>query len=162
MKNRIVPKRDYGERNIAFSPANVAHMQAGLKDDLIGNSILLMIGCGLRPGEVIALCRSDISPDGGKINVSTSALSQGTVHAKSCRVVTVRGEYWQMVARHLRARGKSENEYIWKGDDPDKTISLSEFRRLYYDALNDIGDVPHMSLHACRNTYFTLFSAKNE
>lgn len=148
----------------AFTEAEVQAMIDHLKDDLLGNSILLMIGSGMRTQELLALTRADIAEDGSSIRV-TKAIEMVDGHPKlgppkskrSRRTIPIPKDY-RFFAKRLRELGGSE--FIWESSREDKLYSVGTFRRQYYAALKKITGVRLLSPHCCRHTYVTRLQEK--
>lgn len=148
----------------AFTEAEVQAMIDHLPDNLLGNSILLMIGSGMRTQELLALTRDDIAPDGATIRI-TKAIEMvdglpklGPPKSKrSRRTIPIPKDY-RFFAKRLRVIGG--NEFIWESLREDKLYSVGTFRRQYYAALKKIPGVRLLSPHCCRHTYVTRLQEK--
>lgn len=148
----------------AFTESEIQTMIDCLQDTLLGNSILLMIGTGMRTQELLALTRDDIAEDGSTIRINKAI---ETVNGqpqlgppksrRSNRTIPVPKDY-RFFARRLRALGGSE--HLWESSRKDKLFSVGTFRRKYYSALKGIPGVRRLSPHCCRHTYVTRLQEK--
>lgn len=148
----------------AFTEAEVQALIDNLKDDLLGNSILLMIGSGMRTQELLALTKDDIAADGSRISI-TKAIEMvdgiprlGPPKSKRSRRVIPIPEDYRFFAKRLRALGGKD--YIWEGSDDGTLYGVGCFRRRYYTALKQIPGVRKLSPHCCRHTYVTRLQEK--
>ena len=97
----------------AFSPSEIELLKRYLPDDLLGNSIITLIGSGMRVQELLALTRNDITPDGSIITVSKAVKMAyrepklgSTKSVKGNRMIPIAKEY-QPYVRYLREHGGS-------------------------------------------------------
>lgn len=148
----------------AFSEAEVNSLIDNLQDTLLGNSILLMIGTGMRTQELLALTRDDIAEDGSSVRIN-KAIEMVDGHPqlgppkskRSRRTIPVPPDY-RFFARRLRALGGTE--HLWESMREDKLYSVGTFRKKYYAALKSISGVRQLSPHCCRHTYITRLQEK--
>ena len=148
----------------AFTEEEVNLLMEQLPSDLMGNSIRVMLGTGLRVQEIIALKPEDIATDGGKIIVSKAVKMVGGLPTmgppkspKSNRTVPVPKEYCAF-ARYLRGNGGKQ--YIWSAPGLNPVYSVGSFRRRYYTAIEKVDGVRRLSPHCCRHTYISRLQAR--
>lgn len=165
-----IPKRRTGfyeeeeQKKDAFSDAEVEILFQNLPDDLLGNSILLMLGSGIRTQELLALTPSDISEDGSVVKVSKAIKmvdgcpTLGPPKSRTSRREIPIPEKYRVHARYLREHGDSSR--IWLSTRDDGLYSVGTFRRQYYKAVKAVQHVRNLSPHCCRHTYVTRLQAK--
>ena len=144
----------------AFTYQELHYLAKRLRDDLLGNSILLMIGTGLRTQEVLALTPEDIGADGSYINVNKAIKMVGGVPTlgppkseRGRRIVPVPTDY-RKHAIYLRYFGG--RPYIWTSKRESGLYDTGVFRKQYYKALREIPEVRKLSPHCCRHTYISM------
>ncbi|MEG2137949.1 MAG: tyrosine-type recombinase/integrase [Oscillospiraceae bacterium] len=147
----------------AFTEAEVNLLLAGLDDDLLGNSIRLMLFTGLRVQELLALMAEDIAEDGSLIIVNKAVK---TVDGKpilgvpksrqSNRDIPV-PEGFQQYAVFLRQQGRGG--LIWSSSGGSSVYGVGSFRRRFNSAIGRIEGVRKLTPHCCRHTYITMLQA---
>jgi len=152
------------QKKDSFTEEEVSSIIANHSDDLIGNSVCLMIGTGIREQELLALSKADIASDGSSIDVNKAVQ---TVNGKSVlgppksensnRTVPVPNDYKQF-ALYLLAHGSEP--YIWTSSKKNPLFSVRAFQRKYYKMLENIDAVRRLSPHCCRHTYITRLQAR--
>lgn len=160
MKRLGRKKSDYSVRQ-SFNGEELQNLKSMLPDNLIGNSILSMIGAGLRVGELLALQKEQISEDGSRISVTAAvsgAMTEPELHEPKTRadvrVIDVLPEYRKYVKR-LRELGGTQ--YVWESDRRgSKLCAPGEFRQKYVRAMHSVNEVAYKSAAACRHTYRTI------
>ena len=152
--SRTAPKR-----KDAFHAEEVRRMMEQLPHDLLGESIRLMLGTGMRTQELLALEPRHIALDGSMISVRQAVnLVKGTV---SVGPPKSRDSYRDIpVPPSLRpcamAIRNTEKKYIWEVGVKDQPCNPSHFRKKFREALKQIGGVRLLTPHCCRHTYVTL------
>ena len=148
----------------AFAPEEVERLKEFVPDDLLGNSIVTLIGTGMRVQELVALTKDDIAPDGSYITVNKAvkmAYRQpklGTTKSeRSNRVIPVSKEF-QPYVRRLRELGG--DRYIWTSERENGLYTVEEFRNRYKRAVKKVPGVKYRSPHCCRHTYITNLQAR--
>ena len=143
----------------AFTEAEVSSMIDNLPDTLLGNSILLMIGTGMRTQELLALTKDDVAEDGSTVRINKAIkMVDGSPQLgppkskRSRRTIPVPPDY-RFFAIRLRALGGAE--HVWESLREDKLYSVGTFRKKYYAVLKCIPGVRQLSPHCCRHTYIT-------
>ncbi len=146
----------------AFTDQEIRLLREQLPKNLLGYSIRLMLGTGIRVQELLALKAEDIAEDGSTLKIYKAVK---TVHGQSrlgppksnssYRTVPV-PETYQDSARYLRTHGGKTAIWQSKGD----AYSVSAFRQRYYRALNQIEGVRKLSPHCCRHTYVSTLQAQ--
>lgn len=149
----VTPKKD------AFTPAEQALLMEHLPDSLIGHSIRLLIGSGLRTQELLALRPEDIAEDGSSVSV-TKAIQMVNGQPQLGPPKSKRGKRMIPIARQYRAsavflrehpRGKV---YIWSGKRRESGLyDPNIFRSCYQYALSHVPGVRTLTPHCCRHTY---------
>ena len=144
----------------AFSDEEIALLKAKLKDDLTGNSILSMIGTGLRPQELLALNPEDIAIDGSTITVNKAIKMVGGIPTlgppkseRGNRIVPVPEAYRKHIL-YLRCYGGEK--HIWTSRRESGLYDVGVFRKKYYKALLAAPQVRKLSPHCCRHTYVSM------
>ena len=147
----------------AFSYEEVALLKKYLRNDLLGNSIRLLLGSGLRVQELLALRPEDIAEDGSEICVNKAIKmvdGKPTIgppkSKRSCRTVPIPEDY-RPYAVYLRTHGGKS--YIWTSTWKSLLYSVGTFRNKYYAALKRVPGVRKLGPHCCRHTYVTHLEA---
>ena len=147
----------------AFTDEEIEIMERELPNDLLGNSIRLLLNTGLRVQELIALAPEDIAEDGSEINVNKAIKMVGDVphlglpkSKNSIRSVPV-PEHIRKCALFLKKHGGKT--LIWSLPGRNPYYSVRCFRRRYCNALRDLDGVRCLSPHCCRHTYVTRLQA---
>lgn len=148
----------------AFSEEEVEIILREHPDDLMGNSICLMIGTGIREQEIVALSAEDVEEDGSMLTINKAVQ---TVNGRSvlgppksensARMVPVPEDY-RKYAVFLREHGSAP--FLWTRTKQNALYSLRAFQRSYYKTLETMDGVRHLSPHCCRHTYITRLQAK--
>lgn len=149
----------------AFTPEEINILKRDLPDNLMGNSIMTLIGTGLRVQELLALQKEDIAADCSMITVNKAVKIVNRVPSigstkseKGNRVIPVSGEYRRYV-RFLREHGGSK--YIWTSYARESGLfTVEEFRNRYRTVLKKVDGVRELTPHCCRHTYITNLQAK--
>ena len=156
-------KRRVSSRD-AFTPKEIDLLKMHLPDNLLGNSILTIIGTGMRVQELLALTKDDITPDGAIITVNKAVKMAyrepklGTTKSvKGNRMIPVAKEY-QPYVRALRERGGEDR--IWASDRENGLYTVEEFRNRYNRVVKKVPGVKYRSPHCCRHTYITMLQAR--
>lgn len=154
---------DNKEEKDAFTEDEIKILENGLSDDLLGNSILLMLNTGLRAQELLALKKEDIAEDGSSIDVNKAVKTVngkptlGPPKSKKSRRKIPVPEDKRKYALFLRDKGKSD--LIWTNPDSNSVYGVGSFRRRYYNAIKQL-PVRQLTPHCCRHTYVTTLQAK--
>lgn len=150
----------------AFTDAEVEHMLTTLPNDILGHSIRFLLGTGLRVQELLALSGTDINEDCTAVAVHHAikmvdgAPQLGPPKSRrGYRVVPIPPSL-RASAAYLRLI--SGTNLIWRGTNKKHNglYSVGTFRRRFYRALKEIGDVRLLSPHCCRHTYVTRLQAQ--
>ena len=150
------------KRKEAFHADEVKLMMEKLPHDLLGDSIRLMLGTGMRTQELLALEPRFIAEDGSVIAIRQAVvLIKGTVSIgppksrDSYRDIPVPPNL-QACARHLR---DTDKKYIWEVGIKDRPCNPSYFRHKFKEALAAIDGVRVLTPHCCRHTYVSQMQA---
>lgn len=153
---------DHAEKD-AFTEKEVSRLMGELPDDLLGNSIRTLLGSGMRVQELLALRPGDISEDGSVIHVEYAVKMVNGVpqlgspkSARSRRVIPI-PEQFRPYVRYLREH--SGAPYVWTCPGEAPLYGIGSFRRRFYTALKNVGQVRPLSPHCCRHTYVTMLQA---
>lgn len=149
----------------AFTPQEIAVLKRQLPDNLMGNSILVLIGTGLRVQELLALQREDIAEDGSMISVTKAVKIVNRIPSIGCtkskkgnRVIPVSREYRRYV-KFLRDNGGSK--YIWTSHVRESGLfTVEEYRNRYRAVLGKVKGMRELTPHCCRHTYITNLQAQ--
>lgn len=149
------------QRKDAFSVMEIELLRRGLNYDLVGHSIRLMLGTGLRVQELLALAPEDIAEDGSTVNVNKAVKTVagksrlGPPKSKSSYRAIPVPESYRVSARYLRTHGGKSAIWQSKGE----AYSVSSFRTRYYREIARVDGVRKLSPHCCRHTYVTRLQA---
>lgn len=143
----------------AFTEAELELLKKYLPDDIMGHSILLMIGTGMRCQELLSLTPDDIAPDGATISIVKAIKMVGGTpelgspkSKRGKRMIPVPMEY-RVHALYLRMH--SGRPYIWTSRRENGLFDIGSFRRRYYRAIVKVAGVRKLSPHCCRHTYIS-------
>lgn len=147
----------------AFTEKEVSHLMRTLPDDLLGNSIRTLLGSGMRVQELLALRSEDISEDGSVIRIEYAVKMVNGVpqlgppkSVRSRRTIPIPEQFCPYV-RYLREH--SGTPYVWTCPGGSHLYGIGAFRRRFYMALENAGQVRRLSPHCCRHTYVTMLQA---
>lgn len=159
-----LPCLDAAPEKDAFHESELAALEAGLEQDMLGHSIQLMLGTGLRVQELLALTKADISEDGSQINVDKAvktvngrSLLGPPKSARGKRVIPVPPDY-HTSAIYLRDHGREP--FLWTLSQQNPLCGVKTFRVKYYRAIDQISGVRRLPPHCCRHTYITRLEAQ--
>lgn len=159
-----VANTDPAGKKDAFSEQEIAILENELPEDLLGDSIRIMLNTGLRVQELLVLEREDIAEDGSTIRVNKAVkMVDGiptlgpTKSPASNRVVPV-PMGCRAVAKRFREQGFSP--YLWSIPGRHPIYGVGCFRRRYYTALSRTSGVRQLTPHCCRHTYATRLQEK--
>lgn len=163
-KLKMQTEESKAHKKDSFTDAEVEILCQQLRHDLLGHSIRFLIGTGIRVQELLALHEDDISPDGTSVRISRAIKmvngipTMGPPKSKcGTRIVPIPGDFMDS-AIFLRKDG--HHTLIWKSAE-NAYYSVGTFRRRFYRALREIGDVRLLSPHCCRHTYVTRLDARD-
>ena len=148
----------------AFSEQEICILMNHLPDDLLGNSIRLLFGTGMRVQELLALTKDDITPDGSSIRINKAVKTVdgkpelGPPKSKlSKRIIPVPAEY-RPYALYLRDHGSQP--FLWTLSYKSALCGVETFRRKFKREIAKIDGVRLLTPHCCRHTYITRLQAK--
>ena len=131
-----------------------------LPNDLLGNSIRVMLVTGLRTQELLALTPADIEPDGSILHVTKAVkmvdgkAELGPPKSKRSRRDIPIPKAYRQYAIYLRENGG--RIYIWTAIHRENfLVGVGTFRRKYKKLLAAIPGVRCLPPHCCRHTYVT-------
>ena len=151
------------EEKDAFTEDEIKTLEEGLKNDLLGNSILLMLNTGLRTQELLALKKEDIAEDGSYIDVNKAVKTVegkptlGPPKSKKSRRRVPVPKNKRKYALFLREKGN--DGLIWSPSGKNSVYGVGSFRKRYYTAIKKL-PVRKLPPHCCRHTYVTTLQAK--
>lgn len=139
MAIKIVPTLDYQEgsesQKDAFTDKEQAILEESLPDNVVGHTIRLMLGTGLRTQEMLALTPKDFSADCSTLTVSkaiktvNSSPTLGPPKSKKGRRVVPIPEDYRKDARYLLDH--TGKPYIWTSKRENGLYDVGSFRRRY-------------------------------
>lgn len=142
----------------AFSEEEVQILFDKLPDDLLGNSIRLLLVSGMRVQELLALTKKDIEPDGSSIDINKAVeMVDGKPRLgppksrRSKRIIPIAKNY-RYLAIYLRENGGSM--LLWQSHRIGEPCTIEHFRKKYLRAIKDL-PVRRLTPHCCRHTYIT-------
>ena len=113
--------------------------------------------------ELLALRPEDISEDGTVIHVEHAVKMVNGVpqlgppkSIRSRRTIPIPEQFCPYV-RYLREH--SGTPYVWTCPGGNPLYGVGSFRRRFYTALKNVGQVRKLSPHCCRHTYVTMLQA---
>lgn len=152
------------EKKDAFTEDEVHLLLEHLPDDLLGNSIRLLLGTGMRVQELLALQPGDFAEDLSSVRIERAVqMVNGkpvlgpSKSRRSRRVIPIPEDYRAYASYLLCHGGKA---FIWSSSRDNLLYSVGTFRRRFYKALEAVPGVRKLSPHCCRHTYSTLLQAK--
>ena len=150
------------EEKESFTEEEVRILLQQLPDTKIGWSIRILLGCGLRTQELLALQPEHIADDGTTIRVSQAvSMVRGTVTISSPksydsnRTVPVPPN----VQPYAIALRNTQDTFVWQSPKGEQPINPSAFRNYYKQTIEGIEGVRYLSPHACRHTYVSTMHA---
>jgi len=151
-------------KKASFTEEEIGRLRAFLPNDLLGNSILTLIGSGLRVQELLALREDDIASDGSWIRVNKAVKMAYRVPILGCtksesgnRTIPIAKQYRTNVRYLHEHAGK---RFVWTSERESGLYSIEEFRNRYKTVMSKVPSVPYYSPHCCRHTYITRLQAK--
>lgn len=155
-------KRAPSERE-SYTEEEVATLLEELPLSKIGMGIRLLLGCGLRSQELLALMPKHIEPDGSWIYVRQAvSLIHGEVIISepksyaSYRNVPVPPN----LQKYAVALRETEDMFIFQSPTRyDKPINPTSFRKYYRATIESVPGVRYLSAHACRHTCVSILHA---
>lgn len=145
-----------------FSDQEFKRLMVELPDTKIGHSIKILLCCGLRSQELLALTPVNIEPDGSALHIRAAvSMIKGSVSLStpkshdSIRTVAV-----PTIAREsaLFLRNTQE-KFVWQSPVEEKPINPSTFRKLYKECLESIPGMRYLPPHNCRHSYVSLLES---
>ena len=143
----------------AFTEEEQELIRKGVQDDLMGHSLRLLLGSGLRTQELLALQVDDISEDGSSISVTKAIkMTNGVPYLgppksdRGRRVVPIPEKYR---ADAIYLREHSGVHYIWNSQRESGLFDVGAFRNRYYRYVKKIPGVRPLSPHSFRHTYIS-------
>lgn len=134
-----------------------------LPENKIGHSVRILLFCGLRSQELLALTPEHIEEDGSAIHIRQAvSMERGHVTIStpksydSYRTVPVP---FGARASALFLRNTSDR-FVWQSPTEDKPINPSTFRKLYRGCIESIPNVRYLPPHNCRHSYVSMMQAQ--
>lgn len=160
----IKNSQDKKKKKDAFSEEEIRILMEKLPYDMLGNSIRLLLGTGMRSQELLALTKDDIAADGSTIRINKAVKmvdgkpELGPPKSElSNRIIPVPGEY---VPYALYVREHGANPFLWTLSYKSALCGVETFRRKYKRLLGKIDGVRVLTPHCCRHTYITRLQAQ--
>ena len=158
-------KREPAPEKEPFTLEEIQLLMEKLPENKMGWTIRLMLGTGMRPGEMMGLEPKFIAEDGSSIEIrQASKRLKGSVgigppkSLKSIRKILV-PENIQYCARLLR---DTDKRFIWESPkNPGCPCNPSYFSSQYKKTLSCVEGIPILPPHNCRHTYVTLMMSSN-
>ena len=148
----------------AFTEEEQETIRNGVGDDIMGHSIRLLLGSGLRTQELLALQPKDIAEDGSSVSVTKAIkMTDGIPYLgapksdRGRRIVPI-PERYQADALYLR--NNSDGPYVWTSQRESGLFDVGAFRKRYYRYMKNISDVRPLSPHSLRHTYISSLEQK--
>ena len=148
----------------AFREEEIAILMKKLPDNMMGNSIRLLLGTGMRTQELLALTVNDIAPDGSTITINKAVKTVGGLSKLgppkselSNRIIPIPAEY-RSYALYVRNHGAQP--FLWTLSYKSPLCGVETFRRKYKKEIEKIEGVRVLTPHCCRHTYITRLQAK--
>lgn len=147
-----------------FSEEDYKILMTELPNNLIGNSIRLLLFTGMRSQELLALTPEHIAPDGSEIYIRQAvSMERGHVTIStpksydSVRTIAVPS----VVRESALLLRNTQNHFVWQSPVDDKPVNPSTFRKLYRECLESIPGIRYLPPHNCRHSYVSLLVAKH-
>lgn len=148
----------------SFTEEEVRQLMDHLPNNKVGHSIRTMLGSGIRVQELLALDEKDIADDGSVIHISKAvkmvdgkAVLGPPKSKNSIRDVPIPGSYR---ASLMYLKANSGKAFIWCSGRGNMLYGVGTFRKWYYQALKETGNVRLLPPHCCRHTYVSRLEAK--
>lgn len=161
-RDLINKARDKNKKD-AFTEEEIACLLSELPNDLLGNSIRLLLVSGLRLQELLALTPQDIEADGSAININKAVQMVDGVpklgppkNQTSRRIIPI-PELYRHLPIYLREHGG--RLFIWQSHRIGEPCKIEHFRKKYFRALKAL-PVRRLTPHCCRHTYITWLQRK--
>jgi integrase len=142
----------------SFDMYEIQRMMEELPDTLIGWTIRIMLGTGMRPQEAIALEPRHIAVDGSWIKVEQAVVRDtGSARIgppktmKSRRVIPI-PDFLRPCAMKMR---DTDENYIWKSTKTPYPVNPSTFNAKFTACLKELDGVRVLTPHCCRVSYIS-------
>lgn len=148
----------------AFSTDEVERLMKFLKQDKMGISIRLLLGTGLRMGELLGLESSAIKDDGSEILVRQAVhLVKGKVKIGPPK--TSAGYRDVPIPNNLRKYAiqlkNCGEKYVWQSPNAEQPINPSTFRKKFKQAIGEVENVRVLTPHSTRHFYISMLTSLN-
>ena len=151
------------DRRDAFSIEEVKAIFKYAPNDLWGHGMRILLGCGLRPQELLALEPRHIAEDGSTITIVQAInMVKGSVRIgppktpRSCRVVPVPPNLYDS-AKFLRSN--CVGQYIYESSKARQPCNPKHFRNQFKKILLNIPGVRTLTPYSCRHSYISLMTS---
>lgn len=142
----------------SFTEEEIQILFDRLPNDLLGNSVRLLLVSGMRVQELLALTANDIEPDGSAILINKAVeMVDGKPRLgppksrRSNRIIPI-PENYRYLAVFLREHGGKI--LLWESSQPGVPCTIEHFRNRYLRVIRDL-PVRRLTPHCCRHTYIT-------
>ena len=154
-------KIDHEEKE-CFTDEEVRLLMDKLPVSKIGLGIRILLGCGLRTQELLALTPKHIEEDASVIHIRQAvSMVKGTVSISTPKSFDSNRDV--PVPENIRdcvlALRDTNDKYIFQSPVAEQPINPSTFRKYYKEMLESIPGVRYLSPHACRHTYVSTLHA---
>ena len=163
--SKRLTKRQKSHEKDAFNEDEVQILMSSLPNDLMGNSIRLMLITGLRLQELLALTPHDIAEDGSSVTVEKAVKMVDGIPVlgspksdTSNRTIPIPQQY-----RHIAVwmRENCGQAFLWCAPKRDSLLyDTGTVRRRYYRTIENLPGVRRLSPHCCRHTYVTMLQRR--
>ncbi len=142
----------------AFDMQEIQLMMAELPDNLIGWSIRIMLGTGMRPQEMMALEPRSIASDGSWIKVEQAVVRDigsakvGPPKTLGSRRVIPIPEFLRPYAVKLR---NTDQAYVWQSKKTGFPCNPTTFNAKFKECLKELNGVRVLTPHCCRVSYIS-------
>lgn len=142
----------------SFTEEEIQILFDRLPNDLLGNSVRLLLVSGMRVQELLALTANDIEPDGSAILINKAVEMVdgkprlGPPKSRRSNIIIPIPENYRYLAVFLREHGGKI--LLWESSQPGVPCTIEHFRNRYLRVIRDL-PVRRLTPHCCRHTYIT-------
>lgn len=152
----------------AMTNEEISAMWSVAKRDRVGSIALpLLLGTGIRKGELLGLEWSDVDLDAGTITINKSWSNvggKGTLcppkTKSSYRTITLPSELIDLLRAYRHSKDGQGRRYVIGQTRADKRVSPNNFDRSFYKWRDEAGVSKDIHPHCTRHTYCTVMSER--